>query len=162
MAGLHLDIETVAWWRRQSGAARVAVTEHAAPIDVVLAEFAAWFSALKPVARRSESEVLVWSNGPAFDQAVIENAYLAVGLTCPTYYRNVRCCRTLWALARELVDWEKPKREVAHRALADAIAQAEDLRDAMRTLRAGIIRDASQGLPVPALPHSFEVRATPV
>jgi hypothetical protein len=66
---------------------------------------------------------------------VLASAYRALGLREPWDYGRVRDTRTLFALAAELAGWEKPRRETAHTALADAVAQAEDVRGAYAALR---------------------------
>jgi|HubBroStandDraft_6_1064221.scaffolds.fasta_scaffold361590_2 exodeoxyribonuclease VIII len=141
LAGGRIDEETVAWWCRQNPIARSAIESNCERLGVVLNAFRLWFERLYPgvrdgtaAPRRSESHVLIWSHGAAFDLSVLESAYVCLGLEAPWYYRNARDTRTLFDLATELAGWSKPPRTVAHSALMDAVAQAEDLRAARRAL----------------------------
>jgi len=131
-AGLELDPSTLHWWRyTASAAARLAVETNAVPLSVALRDFAAWFTSVKV----TSDSIFLWANGAAFDPPILESAHRALGLTVPWNYGAVRDTRTIYHLARDLAGWERPKRETAHTALVDAIAQAEDVRAAYAALR---------------------------
>jgi hypothetical protein len=66
---------------------------------------------------------------------MLEAAYHATGYIIPWDYRSARDTRTLFDLAGQLTGWEKSRRETVHTALADAIAQAEDVRSAYAVLK---------------------------
>lgn len=77
----------------------------------------------------------VWSQGLTFDVSHLERYFERVGWAAPWRYSAPRDTRTLYELAERFGDWERPTRETAHTALADARAQAQDCLDAMRALR---------------------------
>lgn len=114
-AGLTIDPVTVAWWMKQSDAARAAAfRDDAEPLPRVLLRFAEWFE-------RAEAERL-WCQGANFDAPLLEAAYCACGMTPPWKFWNVRDTRTLYELADVKVD---RARGTHHNALDDARAQAE-------------------------------------
>jgi hypothetical protein len=114
-SGLTIDPGTVAWWMKQSDAARAAAFRDAAEsLAAVLAQFTCWFelvNAEKP-----------WCQGANFDAPLLEAAYRACGMTPPWKYWNVRDTRTLYELVGVKVD---RARGTHHNALDDARAQAE-------------------------------------
>ena len=123
--GGKLDQGTLDWWKRQSVAARQSISNDADDIFNALNDFTRWY----PV------DAIVWSNGASFDVPVLQSAYNRLGLEPPWHYNRVRDTRTLWGLATTLAGWAKPQREVAHTALADAIAQAADVQSAYAALK---------------------------
>jgi hypothetical protein len=120
LAGGRIDPDTVAWWRKGHAEAKISIESNAERLGVVLSAFSTWYP----------PGAILWSHGAAFDVPVLDCAYLSLGnlfpITAPWSYRDVRDTRTLFWLA-ELAGWQKPKRETAHTALADAVAQAEDV-----------------------------------
>jgi DNA polymerase III epsilon subunit-like protein len=126
LAGGRMDADTVEWWRHPDRTKpRISVESGAERVGVVLSAFSDWFP----------EDAYLWSHGAAFDVPVLAHAYRMLGLREPWDHRRVRDTRTLFALAAELAGWEKPRRETAHTALADAVAQAEDVRAAHAALR---------------------------
>lgn len=121
--GLHRDPETEAWWASQSVAARAAfadpVPEHVA--DVVAA-FGAWFTQV--------GGQQVYGHGANFDPPILEAAFAACLLDSPWLFWDVRCCRTILAMANR-----KPDRRggTHHNALDDAVAQAKAVAAAFNT-----------------------------
>ncbi len=112
-AGLTADASTEAWWAGQSQAARDALLMDTSPLSEVLESFAGWW-----LAQRGER---LWAHAPNFDETLLAAAYRACGVGHPWQFWNVRCTRTIYALAGV-----KPDRTVGthHNALDDAIAQA--------------------------------------
>jgi len=114
-AGLTIDPYTVAWWMKQSDAARAAAfRDDAEPLAAVLQQFTCWLElvdAEKP-----------WCQGANFDAPLLDAAYRACGMASPWKFWNVRDTRTLYELADVKVD---RARGVHHNALDDARAQAE-------------------------------------
>ena len=124
--GLSIDASTVAWWMRQSDAARAAAfAPGAAPVTEVLIRFAAWLNG-----RGAEHP---WCHGATFDVPLLCAAYEACHLVVPWWYASVRDTRTLYDLAGLKVDRSEGTH---HNALDDAIAQAKTAVQAMRVLRA--------------------------
>jgi hypothetical protein len=114
-AGLTIDPGTVAWWMKQSDAARAAAfRDDAEPLPVVLEQFTAWLNLVE--AERP------WAQGANFDPPLLEAAYRACGMTPPWKFWAVRDTRTLYELADVKVD---RARGTHHNALDDARAQAE-------------------------------------
>lgn len=137
--GRTVDGPTIAWWLGQSAEARRAITEDAVNLGKALNEFRSW------LLDGAQTEIVIWSHGAAFDVPILESAWracrrapvpLADGFLSeipeppPWDYRAARDTRTLFWIAETLAGWQKPVRETAHTALADAIAQAEDVRSA--------------------------------
>jgi hypothetical protein len=124
-AGLTIDPGTVAWWMKQSDAARAAAfRDNAEPLAAVLEQFTCWLNlveAEKP-----------WAQGANFDPPLLEAAYRACGMTPPWKFWNVRDTRTLYDLAGVKVD---RARGTHHNALDDARAQAEAAVVALQRLR---------------------------
>jgi len=69
----------------------------------------------------------VWANAPTFDCTILRNWFLRLGHThAPWHWRNERCCRTMFAIGRQL-GVKYPGNEAKHDAMADAVAQAKYL-----------------------------------
>lgn len=129
-AGLRVEPKTVAWWQEpeQVGALGRLLEEQVGTLDAMLL-------GLYELYQRREVQ-RVWSNGPAADVTWLEAAYRARLLDPPWSFRDVRCCRTVLELAgvgRE----ERTQPTVSHHALVDAVAQATDVRVALRRLASG-------------------------
>lgn len=125
MAGGSLDIETMRWWCERNPEAQHSISADAGPLAGTLQSLVSWWP----------DDAYLWSHGAAFDVPVLESAFRAVGLKVPYDYRRVRDTRTLFDLAAALAGWQRPKRETAHTALADARAQAEDVVAAWKALK---------------------------
>jgi hypothetical protein len=117
-AGLHEDVDTLAWWAKQSEeASRVIALAEKSEVSLKqglnqLTTYLTQFGLRR---------VKVWGNGADFDNAILACAYAAVGLKLPWDFWNNRCYRTL----KNLVLSPKLKREgTYHNALDDAKTQA--------------------------------------
>lgn len=113
-AGLTQDPATVAWWAGQSLAAREALEVDPQPIGTALTLFGQWWTSVEGV--------YVWGHGASFDPVLLEAAYAAALTEPPWRFWNIRCCRTVLALAP--LDTPEPAGYVKHNALDDAKAQA--------------------------------------
>ena len=110
--------ETVIWWMQQSKEAREALTgDDSVLIETALKEFADWV-------REETLEGGIWGNGAAFDNVVLEGAYLRLGKMVPWSYKENRCYRTVAAMYPEI---EREQLGTHHNALDDAISQAKHL-----------------------------------
>ena len=122
--GLDIDGSTVKWWLGQPAAAREQL--HGGR-DLS--------TALRSLRSFVDDADEIWANSPAFDCAILREAYRAVDQPTPWRYWQERDYRTL----REVLpDW--PAREqtgVEHDALDDARYQAECLVRALNTLDDG-------------------------
>lgn len=120
--GLRKDARTEAWWADQSAAAQGAFAVDPRPIGGVLREFTAWFAKV--------GGQYVWGHGANFDPVLLEAAYDAVLLEAPWKFWDVRCCRTVLAMANRRPD--RHAKDVHHNALDDAKAQARAVQAAFR------------------------------
>lgn len=120
--GLTKDKSTVDWWAQQSAEAQAAFAVDPRPIGDVLRDFTAWFG-------RVEGRY-IWGHGASFDPVLVEAAYEAVLLEAPWKFWDIRCCRTVLAMANRRP--ERQARDVHHNALDDAKAQARAVQAAFR------------------------------
>jgi hypothetical protein len=113
--GLTIDPDTVAWWMRQSDAARVAAFA-VEPLHLIraLSSLHEWYE--------MQAGEKVWCHGATFDVPLLDAAYRAVYVQAPWHFSAVRCTRTLYELADV---WPDRTKGTHHNALDDAIAQAE-------------------------------------
>ena len=117
LMGLEVNMETVAWWMKQSDAAKAALTSgKKETIQKSLVDFSAWMTDLN-----CKYGPFVWGNGSNFDNVIVTNAYEACQLKRPWHYRNDRDVRTLVALGKTFgIDPFKEKRVgTAHNAVDD-------------------------------------------
>ena len=112
--GLSKSKSTEDWWADQSKEAQAALLVDPQPIGDVLADFAKWWKA--------NNARYVWGHGATFDPPIVEAAFDAFGLAAPWDFWNVRCSRTVLAMANR-----RPSRAggTHHNALDDAKAQAK-------------------------------------
>lgn len=129
----HLDLQgqldkgampsasTMMWWLKQDLDARVAITVgqgYAASALVVLAKLKEWYREhLYGMARP-----LCWSQPAGFDFTLLRAPAARERIELPWPHRNERCLRTIAETAPNAV---RPKPELAHDALSDALAQAQ-------------------------------------
>lgn len=121
-AGLKVTASTINWWLTQSDAARQALlANNASTLPDALVAFAEFY-------RLQGADYLV-GNDPSFDNAILADAYAAVGLRQPWKYHNNRCLRTFKGLVNGI---DIPEVGVAfqgteHNALHDAVHEADEL-----------------------------------
>lgn len=118
--GLKIDAGAWRWLLEQPDAARMTIAKDAAPAEVVLSNFCAWY------ARRADA--WCWAYPTSFDLPVIERACRAFGIRPPWKWTKTLDGRTLWRLACQmdpsLEKIEKEANPSPHHALEDAKAQA--------------------------------------
>lgn len=111
-----VDGSTFKWWMGQGDAARRSAVNGTIPLKAALSDLAGFYS--------NWSNVEFWSNGPNFDEVILQSAYQRIFTKPgPWKFYNVRCCRTIAALSGR----RAPKIGEAgtyHNALDDAIHQA--------------------------------------
>ena len=121
--GFEVEASTVEWWLQQSEEA-VAVLKDENRIGLKPAlEALSQFIML----HRDDENVHVWGNGPAFDNAILSNAFSKLYVKKPWKYSKDRCVRTFSDIAvvhggKSLKD--TPFEGTAHNALDDAKHQA--------------------------------------
>jgi hypothetical protein len=108
--------ETMTWWSKQKTMEQV-FSGKTAPATAVF---------MFKTFCEDQKVKYVWANAPSFDCVILRHLFKQVGIKFPFHYRDERCCRTLFALGRELnVDlagaWEGKQ---AHLPGDDAAAQA--------------------------------------
>jgi len=123
--GAHIDPATVAWWARQSEAARIAAfsEDDAQSLHASLFALGRWM--------RSRGVSRVWCKGPSFDAAILEDAYRRCGLSCPWQFHQVRDVRTIVERAGVAVE----RSSTLHDALADVDHQIALVVEAHRALQ---------------------------
>jgi len=137
--GRHVSISTIAWWMNQTAEAKRAAFEgHTVSARTALELLRTWIA--------EEGHPPIYTNGPAFDGAILETLAEDCRVMPAWSYRQHRCYRTVEesilmvddeALydrfsARKTRIYEKL---VAHNALEDAKAQGEIVRFWMKELR---------------------------
>lgn len=123
--GLTVDLNTVAWWERQSAEAQEMLLKDQVPLDQALWELSAWWD--------KNGAEYVWSHGANFDQPLLEACYRVCGMQAPWQYYNSRCTRTVYDMARlDTRDFQFTG--VKHHALDDAIHQAKMVQVAVSRL----------------------------
>lgn len=116
---LHEDQGTLAWWHRQSEAAREVLVEADSVAATSIGDALEAFSAyLKPFSGSRR----IWGNGSDFDNAILAHIYAVTGRPLPWRYTNNRCYRTTKNLVTRVA--VPPRLGVHHNALDDARHQA--------------------------------------
>lgn len=127
--GLHIDPSTVKWWKMQRTEARDVIAE-AEACKVGLASALANFS--EYLARQGGvNSISLWGNGADFDISIIAACYHACDLPLPWQFWNNRCFRTLRNLSGAK---KKPAALIKHHALEDAVDQAKEAVEILKTL----------------------------
>lgn len=122
--GMEISKATEDWWRDQSTEAQQALLSDQIPLRQALIELFDFVRMIDATHR-----IRVWSNGAAFDIALLNNAYRRFDLTPPWSYRGERDCRTIFWLAQrkykpEIDEFYMTLRGTKHNALDDAQMQA--------------------------------------
>ena len=122
--GLREEQGTLDFWAKpeNAGARKLLRTDTVSPGQAML-DLAAWW---KRVGAR-----YFWCHGAGFDDRLLEGVYDACMLDTPWQFWDVRCCRTVLAMARRKP--ERVPRDVKHHALDDARAQVRALVAAFKT-----------------------------
>lgn len=113
-----VDGSTFKWWMEQSDAARRAAVNGKTPLKEALSDLADFYS--------DWSKAQFWSNGPNFDEVILQSAYQRIfAKPGPWAFWNVRCCRTIAALSGRRAPKIEGAAGIHHNALDDAIHQAQ-------------------------------------
>lgn len=127
------DPDTIAWWDKQEQEARDQVFNN--PNSIYLSEalnkFNSFLLQLKTV---PEDRIIVWGKGATFDEPILVEAMKRYELTPVWTFRDSMCFRTLAELGKMLNIPEPEFLGVRHRALDDAIHQANWARLIMETV----------------------------
>lgn len=114
-AGLHIDLETINWWKDQPKEASDAWKINPKSLHDALQAFTKWYGT---------KSLPTWSNGSDFDCKILKSAYNSINLNAPWYFYDPACFRTLSKL---FPDVPFVKSGVAHNSLDDAISQTNHL-----------------------------------
>lgn len=114
-AGLDIDPNTVEWWMQQEPAARNALLVDNVSLYQALADFIEWYG---------NKSLPTWGNGAGFDNVIMENAFISVGLKRPWLPWEDRCYRTMKNIIQVPID---AREGVYHNALDDAMHQTKHL-----------------------------------
>lgn len=124
--GLVLDPDTVAWWERQSPAAKAAFDVDPRPLVEVLNSLNAFL--------RKNAAQQIWSQGSNFDGVLLEACYIACGYRAPWKHWDTRDTRTVYELGG--LDTRTVARTgTYHNALDDCRFQARCVQLAYRNIK---------------------------
>lgn len=115
--GLYEDAETLAWWARQSDAAKATFHEATSggfALPAALQDFQDFV--------KQKTSVKVWGNGADFDNPILSAAYHAASMKQAWTAYNGRCYRTLKNLFPQV---KMERGGTHHNALDDAVSQAK-------------------------------------
>lgn len=126
--GLRIDEATIEWWGKQGDSVLLEAfaEDDRHPIDQVMID----------LYRFCQTSRFPWSNGAAFDCAMLEVIYEKLGRRQPWQYWDVRDCRTLYDLGGvRLKDVTADLGlDQAHHALYDSFCQVIAAQEAYRNL----------------------------
>ena len=117
-AGLHFQMETIDWWKKQKPEAYRALKDNRKSLTEALTEFKIWYG---------DRSVPTWANSNSFDCVIMENAFESVDIPCPWKFWDERCFRTFKALFKSDLKLEG----TVHNALDDAIYQTKYMLDVL-------------------------------
>ena len=115
--GMSIDHSTLCWWMEQSREARLQAFRYNA-VDLITA--LTGLSSFIEEPQNSQSDVVMWGNGAAFDNAILSLAYDRVKLVQPWCFWNDMCYRTI----SKLSGIKREQKGTHHNALEDAKSQA--------------------------------------
>lgn len=137
-AGRRLDYGSLRFWILQSGGARksnfsddIAKASESKDLDQALHDFRNFVSLVAQNIKVPQASLELWSNGPAFDEAILRALYESRRIEFPFAYNAGRDFRTIARAAYPKtgrVPLTIPKDSVKHNALDDAKWQAEGVK----------------------------------
>lgn len=132
--GRRIQGSTVAWWLKQSDAARMALFDNPTNLPNALKSLRMWMQETKPAV------TTIWANDPDFDIVILKSAFDACGELWPYGFWMNRSVRTIQELAYpdpedlKVVKTQLRAGGVHHRAVDDAIMQARLVQHCYRIL----------------------------
>lgn len=127
-AGLKDSYGTMAWWGKQTAAARMEAFTGDKSLIEALGIVTDWYKMVE----RIEGEAFIWGNGADFDLPILKAAYEAVGMKEPWKPYNGRCYRTFKNLPENKGILTDTFEGLKHNALADAVHQARHMMKILR------------------------------
>lgn len=127
-AGLHIDPNTLDWWKQQTPEARRSWQENPVPLDEALDKFASFYG---------DKSIPIWGFGANFDVVILENAFTKSGWNANRDFKNkfpwqfwdIYCLRTF----SNLLGRKLQKTGINHNALHDAIAETKLLLEMLKS-----------------------------
>jgi len=126
--GLAESPDTMAWWSKQSQAAREEAFSGSTPVTEVLGAFSDWLHRIE----KTSGKIFVWGNGADFDLPILQAVYARVGMKQPWERFNGRCYRTLKNLPQNKEIKPDEFVGIKHNALSDALYQATHMMKILR------------------------------
>ncbi len=125
-----MTFDTFRFWMEQGDEARLGLFDDEAPsLAWILGDLHAFWK------HNCDDETTVWAMPPSFDLVILEDALQQEEFECLWPHWQTRCMRTLCDIAG-IAKEDRVKAEVAHDALADAIAQAKTAALAFQRIKA--------------------------
>lgn len=118
--GLHIDPDTVAWWKGQPKEISDLWKVDPQPLRDALTKFCLWFGG---------KSLPIYGNSPSFDCIAIKESMKVTGIPCPWNFRDEVDYRTIC----KLIDIPFTKNDHLHSALDDAVSQTEHLLQILRS-----------------------------
>jgi exodeoxyribonuclease VIII len=118
--GLHLDAETIEWWKKQPKEISDLWKVYPLPVKEAMTRFANWFGGRR---------LPIWANSPSADCVWLKESMKVTNTPCPWHYRDECDYRTFSKVF--IVDFEWGDK--AHSSLDDAINQTNHLLKMMKT-----------------------------
>lgn len=126
----RIDPRTLLWWLQQRDSTMRSVFDQTVAVPVQDS-----LEALTRFADAARTEQ-TWACDPTFDLAILRRRYAGTSLAEPSFlnFRRERSCRTVWQAMKDCrLATVKP--DVLHDALADAVAQAQNVSNFLAFLR---------------------------
>jgi hypothetical protein len=131
--GLTASESTLQWWEKQSDEAK-RIFNHPMRVDPL--------TAIVDFDRMVNAGTVLWGNGAAFDNVILEAVYRALERPVPWKFWNSLCYRTVKTIAPMLgADAHLMRVGTHHNALDDAVTQARHMCDLWAALRHGRARN---------------------
>jgi hypothetical protein len=125
--GLTVDLNTLAWWCKQSTEARAVMKDPmAVTLPEAFADFEAWVREQQPIVRW-------WAHGSCFDFPILEAAAAACKIKMPWKFQDIRDTRTLFEVGD--TNMGEFRTEGHHNALTDCHDQIAAVLDSWATIR---------------------------
>jgi hypothetical protein len=155
----YLDVDTIAWWLIQEGAAKFGknVLENGVGLSTALHDLCAWFTDQDNrdgVTFRSGVVEGVWAHGATFDFPVLAFALDRCGIAVPWSHRAPRDTRTLYALAPGGCPKVETDPARKHDALYDCEVQVQQVVQALAALRSALTPSVTVTVDVSADVHT--------
>lgn len=111
--GMHIDENTLEWWKKQPKESQYeALHDKTNRIEIK--------DALIKLSDFLKDVKCIWANSPNFDCVILENAYKSCELDIPWNFWQLRCCRTLYDIAKVNLNTISV---VSHNSLEDCYRQ---------------------------------------